>query len=91
MGLFDLLLGGRSRLGWNGGNVPSNPGSKVQPNPPGTRHDEYSINGNPLIRSIGAGFRPPVPPPSNLEEGDPSNTAPFRNARGRRYVDNLPR
>lgn len=91
MGILNLLLGGASRLGWGGGNVPSNPQSKVEPNPPGSRHDEYSINGNPRIRSIGAGFIPPVPPPSILEEGDTANTARFRNARGRRYIDNLPR
>ena len=91
MGLLNLLLGGVGRLGWGGGQVPSNRMSKVLPNPPGTRRDEYSINGNPDIRMVGAGFVPPKPAPSNLEEGDALNTATYRNARGRKYTDNLPR
>lgn len=91
MGLLSLLTGGTSRLGWGGGPVPSNRMSKVSPNPPGTRHNEYSINGNPDIRMVGAGFVPPKPAPSNLEEGDPLNTAKFRNKAGKKYTDNLPR
>jgi hypothetical protein len=91
MGLLNLLTGGASRLGWGGGQVPSNKMSRVLPNPPGTRHDEYSINGNPNIRMVGAGFVPPKPAPSSLEEGDTLNTAKFRNKTGKKYTDNLPR
>lgn len=91
MGLINLLLGGASRLGWGGGPVPSNRMSKVSPNPPGSRHDEYSINNNPDIRMVGAGFVPPKPLPSNLDEGDALNTSTYRNATGRKYTDNLPR
>lgn len=91
MALINLLQKGASKLGWNGGVVPSNKMSKVGPNPPGSRHDEYSINGNPSINMVGAGFVPPKPAPSNLEEGDALNTAKFRNALGKKYTDNLPR
>jgi hypothetical protein len=91
MGLIDLLLGGTVKLGWGGGRVPSNRMSKVSPNPPGSRHDTYSIDGNPVIKSIGAGFVPPVPAPSRLDVADVSNTSKFKNAKGKRYRDNLPR
>jgi hypothetical protein len=91
MGLKDLLLNGTGKLGWNGGTVPSNKMSKVQPNPPGSRHETYSLDGNPNISMVGAGFVPPKPAPSSLDEGDVLNTAKFRNARGKKYTDNLPR
>ena len=91
MGLLNLLQNGTSNLGWDGGQVPPVVQPNVRPNPPGSRHDEYSINGNPDIRMVGAGFVPPKPAPSNLEEGDALNTATYRNARGRKYTDNLPR
>jgi hypothetical protein len=91
MGLLNLLAGGVSKLGWGGGKVPSNQGSLVNPNPPGSRHDAYSVDGNPNINMVGAGFVPPKPAPSNLEEGDVLNTAKFRNALGKKYTDNLPR
>jgi hypothetical protein len=91
MGLINLLLNGAGKLGWNGGTVPSNKMSKVQPNPPGSRHDTYSIDGNPAIDMVGAGFVPPKPAPSNLDEGDVLNTSVYRNARGKKYTDNLPR
>lgn len=91
MGLLNLLFGGASKLGWGGGTVPSNKGSLVQPNPPGTRHETYSLDGNPNINMVGAGFVPPKPTPSNLEEGDTLNTAKYRNKTGRKYTDNLPR
>jgi len=42
------------------------------------------------IQAIGAGFVPYIPPPSILEEGDPANTAAFRNAPGLKYLDNPP-
>lgn len=91
MGLINLLTGGVSKLGWGGGNVPSNKKSLVSPNPPGSRHDQYSIDGTPKINMVGAGFVPPKPSPSSLEEGDPLNTSPFRNKAGKKYTDNLPR
>jgi hypothetical protein len=72
---------------WNGGAVPPTFRPNVNPNPPGSRHDEYSINGNPSIQVIAGGFVPVLPTPSQLEEGDQLNTAPYRNALGRRYVD----
>jgi hypothetical protein len=91
MGLINLLLNGAGKLGWNGGTVPSNKMSKVQPNPPGSRHDTYSTDGNPAINMVGAGFVPPKPAPSNLDESDVLNTSAYRNARGKKYTDNLPR
>jgi hypothetical protein len=90
MGLLNLLQNGTSNLGWDGGPVPPGIQPNVNPNPPGTHHDQYSINGNPVIRAIGAGFVPYIPPPSILEEGDPANTAIFRNAPGLKYLDNPP-
>lgn len=48
--------------------------------PGSTLHNESSINNNPSIPRT----------PSLLEEGDPSNTADYRNAIGRRYQDNYP-
>lgn len=91
MGLLTLLQSGVGNLGWDGGVVPPGLQPNVRPNPPGTRHNEYSINGNPPIQAIGAGFVPYIPPPSILEEGDPANTAIFRNAAGLKYLDNPPR
>jgi hypothetical protein len=91
MGLINLLLNGAGKLGWNGSTVPSNKMSKVNPNPPGSRHDTYSLNGNPKINGVGAGFVPPVPPPSYLDEGDTLNTSTYRNAKGKKYTDNRPR
>ena len=91
MGLLNLLAGGVSKLGWGGGKVPSNRGSLVNPNPPGSRHDTYSLDGNPNIKMVGAGFVPPKPAPSSLDEGDVLNTSTFRNAAGKKYTDNLPR
>ena len=72
---------------WNGGQVPPTFQPTVNPNPPGSRHDEYSVNGNPPIQVIAGGFVPFIPTPSILEEADPSNTAPYRNAPGFKYVD----
>jgi hypothetical protein len=91
MGLLNLLAGGVSKLGWGGGNVPSNKMSKVQPNPPGSRHDTYSIDGNPNIQSVGAGFVPPKPAPSRLDVADVTNSSKYRNAAGKTYRDNLPK
>lgn len=91
MGLLNLLAGGVSKLGWGGGRVPSNRNSLVSPNPPGTRHNQYSIDGNPNITMVGAGFVPPKPGPSSLDEGDVLNTSPYRNKTGKKYTDNLPR
>ena len=91
MGLLNLLAGGVSRLGWGGGKVPSNKMSKVNPNPPGSRHDEYSLNGNPTINMVGAGFVPPKPAPTSLDSNDITNTSAYRNAAGRKYTDKLPR
>jgi hypothetical protein len=91
MGLLNLLAGGISKLGWGGGRVPSNRGSLVNPNPPGSRNDTYSLDGNPNINMVGAGFVPPKPTPSSLDEGDVLNTSTFRNAAGKKYTDNLPR
>jgi len=75
---------------WNGGQVPPTFQPNVNPNPPGSRHDEYSINGNPPIQVIAAGFIPALPAPSRLEESDSLNTSPYRNAPGLKYRDNPP-
>jgi hypothetical protein len=72
---------------WNGGPVPPTFQPNVNPNPPGSRHDEYSINGNPAIQVVAAGFSPFIPQPSKLEEGDSLNTAAYRNAPGLKYLD----
>ena len=72
---------------WNGGAVPPTFQPNVNPNPPGSRHDEFSLNGNPPIQIITAGFTPYYPKPSRLEEADPLNTSPYRNAPGLKYVD----
>jgi hypothetical protein len=72
---------------WNGGLVPPTFQPNVNPNPPGSRHDQYSINGTPPITVVAAGFVPALPTPSRLEEADPLNTAPYRNALGSRYID----
>ena len=91
MGLKNLLL---NPLGynntvpkWNGGLVPPTFQPNVNPNPPGSRHDQYSLNGTPPITVIAGGFVPFIPTPSKLEEGDPLNTAPYRNAPNLKYVD----
>jgi hypothetical protein len=90
MGLLNLLLAGASHLGWSGGNVPPTFQPNVTPNPPGSRHDRYSIDGTPAIRVTAAGFVPALPTPSHLEESDPLNTAHWRNAPGQKYMDNPP-
>ena len=72
---------------WNGGPVPPTFQPNVNPAPPGSRHYEYSVNGNPAIQIVAAGFAPIIPQPSQLEEADPSNTAAYRNAPGQKYVD----
>ena len=94
MGLRDLLLNPTSYSNtvpkWNGGQVPPTFQPNVNPNPPGSRHDQYSINGNPPIQVIAGGFVPFIPTPSILEEGDPANTADYRNAPGLKYLDNPP-
>jgi hypothetical protein len=94
MGLKNLLL---NPLGynntvpkWNGGLVPPTFQPNVNPNPPGSRHDQYSLNGTPPITVIAGGFVPTLPTPSRLEEADPLNTADYRNAPGLRYLDNPP-
>jgi hypothetical protein len=91
MGLLNLLKNGTTKLGWNGGPVPPVAQPNVNPNPPGSRHDTYSLDGNPPIKAIGAGFVPVIPKPTQLEEADPANTAAYRNAAGKRYLDNLPK
>jgi hypothetical protein len=94
MGLLNLLqnpLGYNNTVPkWNGGAVPPTFQPNVTPNPPGSRHDEYSINGTPAIQVLAAGFVPALPTPSQLEESDPGNTAQFRNAAGLKYMDNPP-
>jgi hypothetical protein len=94
MGLKQLLLSPTSYSNtvpkWNGGLVPPTFQPNVNPNPPGSRHDQYSLNGNPPIQVIAGGFVPTLPTPSRLEEGDPLNTAAFRNAPGLKYLDNPP-
>jgi hypothetical protein len=94
MSLKDLLL---NPLGynntvpkWNGGLVPPTFQPNVNPNPPGSRHDQYSLNGTPPINVVAGGFVPYLPTPSQLEEGDPSNTSEYRNAAGQKYLDNPP-
>ena len=94
MGLRDLLLNPTSYSNtvpkWNGGQVPPTFQPNVNPNPPGSRHDQYSLNGNPPIQVIAGGFVPVLPTPSQLEEADPLNTADYRNAPGLKYLDNPP-
>lgn len=94
MGLKQLLLSPTSYSNtvpkWNGGLVPPTFQPNVNPNPPGSRHDQYSLNGNPPIQVIAGGFVPALPTPSRLEEGDPLNTAQYRNASGLKYLDNPP-
>jgi hypothetical protein len=90
MSILNLLLSGASSLGWNGGQVPPGTQPNILPNPPGSRHETYSMDGQPVIQVVAAGFVPPLPQPSQLEEADPSNTAQYRNAPGQRYLDNLP-
>lgn len=88
MGLINLLQNGISKLGWNGGKVPS---SKVSPIPPGSVHNTYSVDGNPNITLSAAGFVPSKPSPSKLDEADGLNTSKYRNKKGGKYTDNLPK
>lgn len=94
MSLKTLLLNPNSYSNtvpkWNGGQVPPTFQPNVNPNPPGSRHDQYSLNGNPPIQVVAGGFVPYLPTPSILEEGDPANTAEYRNAPGQKYLDNPP-
>ena len=88
MGLINLLLNGASKLGWNGGKVPS---PTVLPIPPGSMHETYSLDGNPNITVSAAGFVPSKPAPSKLDEADSLNTSKYRNKAGGKYTDNLPK
>lgn len=65
-----------SPLGWKGQKPPGNP-----EDPNSTLHNQSSINNNPAITKK----------PSRLDEGDPLNTSKFRNAIGKKYMDNLPK
>jgi hypothetical protein len=80
---------------FNGGIVPPGSQLSVGPVPPGSRHYEYSTNGTLVngtlpLTLVGAGFIPPIPQPSRLDEGDLFNTAPYRSTPGSRYRDNPP-
>jgi hypothetical protein len=95
MGLLDKLTS--SILGL-GGQKPSNFG--VNPVPPNSLHDQYSVDGNPDVtwRTInGTGMKPQ---PSRLDELDPN--APklnlvgvvskiYKSKSGQKYLDNKPR
>jgi hypothetical protein len=94
MGLLNLLQTGVSNYGYSGGPVPST----VVNNQPGfTRHNLFSTTGQPNVSSniiVGGvqGLQAPTPTfaPSQLEETDPLNTAPYRSLPGQGYIDNLP-
>jgi hypothetical protein len=95
MGLLDKLKS--SILGLRGAQ-PANFG--VDPLPPGSLHDQYSVDGKPNVkwRTIsGTGMKPQ---PSRLDELDPN--APklnvvgvvskvYKSAPGQKYLDNKPR
>jgi len=83
MGILNLLLQGASKLGWNGGKVPSTKAT--------SRHETYSIDGNPNINLSAAGFIPPKPKPSSLDAADVLNTSKYRNKPGSKYMDKLPK
>ena len=87
MGILDIFKKGGSTLGWGGGKVPSNPMSLAEPNPPGSRHETYSIDGNPRIRTTNAGFTAVIPPPSSLDEKDIMNVSTYKSSQGDRYLD----
>lgn len=65
-----------SNLGWKGQKPPFNAET-----PNSTLHDTSSVNDIPPITRN----------PSQLDEGDPTNTSKYRNATGKKYTDNLPR
>jgi hypothetical protein len=85
MGLLNLLS--LSKFGFGG----KKPNFNITPNPPGSLHDTYSIDGNPKITLTSTNPLNPVPRPSILDEKDVNNTNKFRSREGQRYIDNLPK
>jgi hypothetical protein len=60
------------------------------PNPPGSFHDTYSIDGNPKTRIRSTNVRASVPQPSRLDERDASNNNKFKSLKNK-YLDNPPK
>lgn len=85
MGLLDLLP--TSQLGLKGLRPPFN----IIPNPPGSHHNTYSVDGNPNITLQGINKNIGVPQPSTLDEADSSNQNKLRSKIGQRYMDNPPK
>lgn len=95
MGLLDKLTS--SILGLRG-EKPAEFG--VNPVPPGSLHDQYSVDGNPNVtwRTISGGGMKPQP--SRLDELDPNApklkatgvvSKAYKSKSGERYLDNKPR
>ncbi len=94
MGLLDLLK--NSILGL-GGAKPQTFG--VDPTPPASLHDSYSVDGKPNVRwktISGTGMKPS---PSRLDELDPNApklipsgvvSKDYKSKPGKRYLDNKP-
>ena len=94
MGLLDKLTS--SILGLKG-EKPANFG--VNPIPPNSLHDQFSVDGNPDVtwRTIsGTGMKPP---PSRLDELDPNApklnvvgvvSKSYKSKAGQKYLDNKP-
>ena len=76
MGLLDKLTD--SKFGFKG----EKPTFKVAPNPPASRHQTYSINGDPDIRLVGSNPLPFKPEPSLLD---------LNGVRPKAYMDNPPK
>lgn len=95
MGLLDKLTS--SILGLRG-EKPAEFG--VNPVPPGSLHDQYSVDGNPNVtwRTISGGGMKPQP--SRLDELDPNApklnavgvvSKAYKSKPGEKYLDNKPR
>lgn len=85
MGLLNLLP--TSKLGL-GGNKPD---FSIDPNPPASFHDSYSIDGNPSVRVRNNSANFVVPQPSTLDERDTRNNNKYKSTGNSKYTDNLPR
>jgi hypothetical protein len=84
MGLLNLLP--TSHLGL-GGQLPK---FKTLPNPPGSLHRTYSVDGVPPTLIQGINPAHPLPLPSRLDEKDTNNNNKYKSQLGKRYIDNLP-
>lgn len=81
MSLFDLLS--KSIFGYKGNKLPFN----IEPTPPGSYHQTYSIDGKPSIRQVNTVPKNYLPQPSNLDESDPRNNNKFKNRKNSKYLD----